>query len=71
AARGRSFAAPAAPTAPGAPDAPTASRTSGAPDEPGLDPGDEIDPDQPTGSMESVAEARLLEAFPGAEEVRK
>lgn len=35
----------------------------------GLDPGDEIDPDQPSGSAESAAQARLLQAFPGAEEV--
>jgi DNA polymerase-3 subunit gamma/tau len=32
-------------------------------------PEDEVDPDQPSGSLQSVAEARLLEAFPGAEEV--
>jgi DNA polymerase-3 subunit gamma/tau len=32
-------------------------------------PEDEIDPDQPSGSLEAVAEARLLEAFPGAQEV--
>jgi hypothetical protein len=40
-------------------------------DEPevGLDPGDEIDPDQPSGSAEFAAQARLLQAFPGAEEV--
>jgi DNA polymerase III subunit gamma/tau len=36
---------------------------------PGLHPDDEVDPDQPSGSPESVAEARLLEAFPGAQEV--
>ncbi|HTX62713.1 MAG TPA: hypothetical protein VMD28_03690, partial [Acidimicrobiales bacterium] len=29
----------------------------------------EIDPNQPSGSPQSVAEARLLEAFPGAQEV--
>jgi DNA polymerase-3 subunit gamma/tau len=34
-----------------------------------LSPDDEVDPDQPTGSLQAVAEARLLEAFPGAEEV--
>ncbi len=33
------------------------------------DPDDEIDPEQPSGSIEAVAEARLLEAFPGAQEV--
>ncbi len=30
---------------------------------------DEVDPDQPSGSLETVAQARLLEAFPGAQEV--
>jgi DNA polymerase-3 subunit gamma/tau len=35
----------------------------------GLHPDDEVDPDQPSGSLESVAQARLLEAFPGAQEV--
>ena len=35
----------------------------------GLPPDDEVDPDQPSGSFESVAQARLLEAFPGAQEV--
>ena len=34
-----------------------------------LHPDDEVDPDQPSGSLESVAQARLLEAFPGAQEV--
>ncbi len=34
-----------------------------------LGPEDEVDPDQPSGSLQAVAEARLLEAFPGAEEV--
>jgi hypothetical protein len=29
----------------------------------------EVDPDQPSGSPALVAEARLLEAFPGAQEV--
>lgn len=37
--------------------------------EDGLDPDDEIDPNQPTGSAESAAKERLLQAFPGAEEV--
>ncbi len=35
----------------------------------GLHPDDEVDPDQPSGPIETVAEARLLEAFPGAQEV--
>ncbi len=34
-----------------------------------LHPEDEVDPDQPSGSLQAVAEARLLQAFPGAEEV--
>ena len=34
-----------------------------------LGPEDEVDPDRPSGSLQAVAEARLLEAFPGAEEV--
>jgi DNA polymerase-3 subunit gamma/tau len=34
-----------------------------------LHPDDEVDPDRPSGTLESVAEARLLEAFPGAQEV--
>ena len=35
----------------------------------GLSADDEVDPDQPSGTFESVAQARLLEAFPGAQEV--
>jgi hypothetical protein len=68
--------------APGAPEPrPDGARTTGRPDAPdpdvapepdlddGLDPDDEIDPNQPSGSAEDAAQARLLQAFPGAEEV--
>jgi hypothetical protein len=39
------------------------------PHDDGLDTDDEIDPDQPSGPAETAAQARLLQAFPGAEEV--
>ena len=54
---------------PGAPVSGADVSVSGA-DVFGLDPGDEIDPDQPAGSIEQVAKARLLEAFPGAQEMQ-
>ena len=42
-----------------------------APHELELDPDDDFDPEGPgeAGSVESIAQAKLLEAFPGAEEV--
>jgi len=38
-------------------------------DDLGLDPGDEIDDERPSGSVHAAAHAFVLEAFPGAEEV--
>ncbi len=40
-----------------------------SPDAPPNAADDEVDPDRPSGSLESVATAQLLEAFPGAQEV--